>query len=68
MVAFLKRHRRAAVTALGAVVLAGFVYFVIPQIAGLGPTLRRLRTGDMWWLGLGVALEAVCIEIGRAHV
>jgi uncharacterized protein (TIRG00374 family) len=66
VVAFLKRHRRAAMTALGAAVLAGFVYFVIPQIAGLGPTLRRLRTGDMWWLGLGVALEAVCIAAGIA--
>ncbi len=42
------------------------VHFVLPQFAGLGPTLRRLRTGDAWWLALGVALEAVSIagEIG----
>jgi hypothetical protein len=50
----LRRHRRAVLTVLGAVVLAGFVYYVIPQIAGLGPTLRRLRAGDPWWLALGV--------------
>jgi hypothetical protein len=45
----------------GAVVLAGFVFYVIPQIAGLGPTLRRLRAGDPWWLALGVLLEAISI-------
>lgn len=44
---------------LGALVAVGFVYFVVPQIAGLGPTLRRLRAGDAWWLALGVALEAI---------
>jgi uncharacterized protein (TIRG00374 family) len=61
VVGFLKRHRRAAITVLGAVVLAGFVYYVIPQIAGLGATLRRLRTGDKWWLALGAAFEAISI-------
>jgi putative heme transporter len=63
---FFTRHRRAELTLLGALVAVGFVYFVVPQIAGLGPTLRRLRTGDAWWLALGVALEAVSIagEIG----
>jgi uncharacterized membrane protein YbhN (UPF0104 family) len=48
-------------TVLGAVLLAGFVYYVIPQIAGLGPTLRRLRAGDIWWLALGALLEAISI-------
>jgi uncharacterized protein (TIRG00374 family) len=42
-------------------VLAGFAYYVIPQIAGLGPTLQRLRAGDPWWLALGVLLEAISI-------
>jgi uncharacterized protein (TIRG00374 family) len=63
---FFARHRRAELTRVGALVVAGFVYFVIPQIAGLGPTLRRLRTGDAGWLALGVALEAMSIagEVG----
>src|SRR5690242_3048856 len=56
---FLGRHRRAALTVLGAVLVAGFVYYVVPQIAGLEPTLRRLRGGDPWWLALGVLLEAI---------
>jgi uncharacterized protein (TIRG00374 family) len=58
---FLRGHRRAALTVLGALVLGGFVYYVIPQIAGLGPTLRRLRAGDPWWLALGAVLEAISI-------
>ena len=56
---FLGRHRRAVLTVLGAVLVAGFVYYVVPQIAGLEPTLRRLRGGDPWWLALGVVLEAI---------
>ncbi|MBV9416649.1 MAG: flippase-like domain-containing protein, partial [Solirubrobacterales bacterium] len=58
---FLAGHRRPVLTAVGFLAIAGFVYFVIPQIAGLGPTLRRLRSGDVWWLALGVLLEAVSI-------
>ena len=60
------RRRRAVLTALGALVVVGFIYFVIPEIAGLGPTLQRLRAGDLWWLALGVWLEAISIggEIG----
>lgn len=56
---FLRRHRRAALAVLGAVLLAGFVYYVVPQIAGLGSTLARLRGGDSWWLALGVLLEVI---------
>jgi uncharacterized protein (TIRG00374 family) len=46
------------ITALAALVAVGFVYYVVPRIAGFGPTLRRLRRGDLWWLALGVLLEA----------
>jgi putative heme transporter len=58
---FFRRHRRAVFTVLGAVVLAGFFYYVVPRFAGLGPTLRRLHAGDVWWLALGALLEAVSI-------
>ena len=44
---------------IGAVVAAGFVYYVVPRLVGLGPTLRLLRRGDAWWLALGVVLEAL---------
>jgi uncharacterized protein (TIRG00374 family) len=58
---FFTRHQRASLSVLGAVLLAGFVYYVVPQIAGLGPTLERLRGGDLWWLALGVLFEAISI-------
>jgi uncharacterized protein (TIRG00374 family) len=58
---FFRRHRRLMLTALGALLALGFVYYVVPQIAGLGGTLRRLRGGNPWWLGLGVPLETLSI-------
>jgi putative heme transporter len=58
---FIRRHRRAVVAVLGAVVLVGFFYYMVPRFAGLGPTLRRLRAGDVWWLALGALLEATSI-------
>lgn len=42
-----------------AILAASFVYYVVPRIVGLGPTLRRLRSGRIGWLALGVGLEAL---------
>lgn len=44
---------------LWALVAVGFFYYVLPRIVGLGPTLRLLRKGNVWWLLLGVVLEAL---------
>jgi putative heme transporter len=55
---FFRRHRRTLGVLLAAITAVGLVYFVLPQLTGLGATLRRLRSGDVWWLILGVALEA----------
>lgn len=37
---------------------AGFLYFVLPQIAGLGETWHRLEEGDPWWLVAAAVFEA----------
>jgi uncharacterized protein (TIRG00374 family) len=58
---FIAGHKRAVTTALIGLLAFGVVYYVVPQIVGLGPTLRRLRSGDPWWLGLGVPLEALSL-------
>jgi uncharacterized protein (TIRG00374 family) len=54
-------RRRTVVIGLGAVVAVGFILFVVPQIADLGKTLARLRSGDPWWLGAGVGLQAASL-------
>jgi uncharacterized membrane protein YbhN (UPF0104 family) len=41
--------------------LVGFLYFVIPRLAGLDETLHRLRGGNPWWLVFGVLFEALSI-------
>ncbi len=58
---FLRRHRRAVSAVVGAVAIAGFVQFVVPQFSALGPTVHRLRAADPRWLGLGVVLEALSL-------
>ena len=58
---FLKRHRRALLAVLVAVAAFGFVYYVFPKIVSLGPTLRRLESGNAWWLALGVFVETLSI-------
>jgi uncharacterized membrane protein YbhN (UPF0104 family) len=50
--------RRQAV-AFGVFVLTvvGFLYFVLPKLAGVGTTLHHLENGDGWWIAFGVVLE-----------
>jgi uncharacterized protein (TIRG00374 family) len=52
---------RRRVLAIGVFVLAsvGFLYFVLPKLAGLGTTVHRIESGDTWWIAVGVALEAL---------
>jgi putative heme transporter len=55
---FWQRHRRAAIGVLGVLLAVGAVFFLLPHLVGLGPTLERLRGGHVGWLALGVAFEA----------
>jgi len=50
---------RRQIFAFGLFVLSGvgFLYFVLPNLAGVGKTLDRIEGGDVWWLALGVVLE-----------
>jgi putative heme transporter len=34
-----------------------FLYFVLPKLAGVGTTVRRIERGDTWWIAVGVVLE-----------
>src|SRR5271169_1991328 len=54
--------RRQAI-AFGVFVLAvvGFLYFVLPKLAGVGTTLHYLENGDGWWIAFGVVLELLAV-------
>jgi uncharacterized protein (TIRG00374 family) len=58
---FVRQHRRAVTLLLAVVLLGAAAVVLLPQLAGLGHTLRRVRQGDKAWLGVGVACEAVSI-------
>jgi uncharacterized membrane protein YbhN (UPF0104 family) len=50
--------RRYAVTfALFVLSGVGFLYFVLPKLAGLGTAVHRIEGGDTWWIAIGVCLE-----------
>ncbi len=60
-VQFVKLHRRAILILLGLGVIVAFCFAVLPQVAGFGRTLHKLRNGNKSWLALGVALEAASL-------
>ncbi|MDQ6811118.1 MAG: flippase-like domain-containing protein [Actinomycetota bacterium] len=53
------RLSRREVIGFGLFVLlgVGFLYFVLPKLAGIGTTLHRIERGDTWWIAIGVVLE-----------
>jgi uncharacterized protein (TIRG00374 family) len=58
---FFKEHRSLIGLLVFAAVVTGFVVGVLPQITGLGTTLRRLGRGNLSWLLVGVVLESVSL-------
>ena len=56
----LRLTRRALVIGVVFVVLSlAFLYFVLPQIAGLEDTWHRIEQGDPWWLALALAFTVL---------
>ena len=50
-------RRQAIAFAVFVVTVVGFLYFVLPKLAGVGTTLHHLEHGDGWWIAFGVVLE-----------
>ena len=46
-------RRRAIAFALFVLSALGFLYFVLPKLAGVTMTLHRLERGDTWWIIVG---------------
>jgi uncharacterized protein (TIRG00374 family) len=58
---FVRDHKRVFVGLLAVVAITVFVAAVLPQIAGFGDTIKRIKEGDKSWLALGVFFEALSI-------
>jgi uncharacterized membrane protein YbhN (UPF0104 family) len=50
-------RRQAFVFAVFILSTVGFLYFVLPKLAGLGTTVHRIERGDTWWILIGVFFE-----------
>jgi putative heme transporter len=52
---------RRQIIAFALFILSGiaFLYFVLPKLAGVGTTVRRIERGDSWWIAVGVLFEAL---------
>lgn len=58
---FLKDHRRPLLVLLFLSLATIFVFAVLPQLAGFGKSLHRLRDGNKIWLAVGVGLECISL-------
>lgn len=52
---------RRQLVAFGIFILSGvgFLYFVLPKLAGVGKTVHGIEGGDGWWIAGGVVLEGL---------
>jgi uncharacterized protein (TIRG00374 family) len=50
---------RVVASLLFVVGIVVFMYFGLPKLVGLGDTIKRLREGNAWWLGLAAVLEGL---------
>jgi uncharacterized protein (TIRG00374 family) len=50
-------RRQAVAFALFILASVGFLYFVLPKLAGVGTTVHEIEGGDTWWIAIGVLLE-----------
>ena len=52
-------RRQIVAFALFILLGVGFLYFVLPNLTGVGATVNRIEGGDIWWLAVGVLAEAL---------
>ncbi len=58
---FIREHHRSLLALLTIGIVLTFIFAVLPQIAGFGKSLHRLRYGNKWWLAGGVGLECISL-------
>jgi putative heme transporter len=59
---FIRDHRRALLALLVIGIGIIFIFAVLPQLAGFGKSLHRLRYGNKLWLAVGIGFEAISLS------
>jgi uncharacterized protein (TIRG00374 family) len=59
---FFKEHRRSLLALLVIGVVIIFIFAVLPQLAGFGKSLHRLRYGNKLWLAAGLGFEILSLS------
>ncbi len=62
---FFHEHRRAIFVGIVVVLAIIFTFVVLPELAGFGKSLHRLKYGNKLWLAVGAGLE-FCSLLGYA--
>lgn len=57
----IRDHRRTLLALLLVGIVLIFIFAVLPQLAGFGKSLHRLRYGNKLWLAAGVGLECISL-------
>src|SRR5271155_219478 len=52
-------RRQIVLFAVFVLVVVCFLYFVLPNLTGVGTTVHHLEGGDKWWIAIGVVFEAL---------
>jgi uncharacterized membrane protein YbhN (UPF0104 family) len=50
-------RKQIAAFAVFVVFVVGFLYFVLPNLTGVGKAVHHIEGGDKWWIAIGVVLE-----------
>ncbi len=50
-------RRQIIAFAMFVLLVVGFLYFVLPNLTGVGKTVHHIEGGDKWWIAVGVLLE-----------
>jgi uncharacterized membrane protein YbhN (UPF0104 family) len=50
-------RRQIAAFAVFVVFVVGFLYFVLPNLTGVGKAVHHIEGGDKWWIAIGVVFE-----------
>ncbi len=50
-------RRQIIAFAVFVLLVVGFLYFVLPNLTGVGKTVHHIEGGDKWWIAIGVVFE-----------